>query len=160
MTSMKTLIIMRHGEAVAYEPNGDYARALTEAGQRDVVRQAQRLLADAWPLPMHMWVSSAQRTSQTAALVASVLATPICLSLKPELYRADADGYYQILLHTMTDDIDCGMIVGHNPAVSWLAQTLTKTASIDLPPAGVCVLQAQQPWPLASTFQLVAQYGD
>lgn len=160
MTPMKTLIIMRHGEAAAYEPNGDYARALTEAGQRDVARQAQRLLAGAWPLPTHMLVSSAQRTGQTAALVASVLATPICLSLKPELYRADADGYYQMVLHTLTDDVACGMIVGHNPAVSWLTQTLTKSASIDLPPAGVCVLQTQQSWSSTSTFQLVAQYGD
>lgn len=160
MRPIKTLIIMRHGEAEAlYGPGGDYARGLTEAGQLRVAQQAQRLLTSAWPLPNHVIASGAKRTADTAASFVSVLAKPIRLVLQPDLYRADADGY-RTQLATLADDIECVMIVGHNPAVSWLTQTLTKVTSIDLSPAGVCVLQSQQSWSLASTFQLVAQYGD
>lgn len=158
--SIKTLILMRHGEAEAsYEPGGDYARGLTEAGQRCVVQQAQRLLNSAWPLPKHIIASSAKRTADTAEVFSRALAKPMSLVVQPDLYRADADGY-RALLTTLADDMDCVMIVGHNPAVSWLAQTLTNAGSIDLSPAGLCVLQSPQSWSLASAFQWVAQYDD
>lgn len=149
---------MRHGEAVA-SAGSDYARALTDAGQLHIVRQAERLLGSAYALPTHLIASSAKRTASTAAMFASVLAKPMTLMMQPNLYRADADGY-RMAVSALSDTIECAMFVGHNPAVSYLVQSLTYTQSIDLPPAGMCVLHTEQPWHLAQVFQLVAQYND
>lgn len=123
---VKTLVLMRHGEAERLAASGDDAdRALTKAGRRALKAgfpQIDCLLAEASPI--RVWTSPLVRARQTALLLSSFLGEdePSSHSL---LASGDIDGFL--------DEVACCedrtvVAVGHNPFVEQLAIRLGAVA--------------------------------
>lgn len=155
---MRTLMIMRHAEAVAFQAGlTDYQRPLTELGSRMASQRSQAVAL--WPKVECLFASSAVRTTQTAAQLASALAWPVTLRLCPELYNAPVEAYLSCVQH-IPAEVASALIIGHNPAISALVEALVPSCTISLPPAGLCVLQSatDAPWHALPSFQWQQQY--
>lgn len=132
---MKSLFIVRHGEA-AIAPHGpDRNRPLTERGGNDVARMAQRLAPHHRP-GQPVAVSAALRTVETAAALAKAWGRdPATFDVRDEGYLAE----YMTWMRWMAgwpDDAQTGWIVGHNPGLSALVYHITGK-DVLLPPCGV-----------------------
>ena len=88
MVALHELILMRHADALpAAIDTEDYSRPLSAAGRVAAARTAQKLASGA-PIDCLLY-SPAQRTSDTATIVAAELALrPALLAAVPELYLA------------------------------------------------------------------------
>lgn len=118
------LSLLRHGLAEAHSPEDDQSRELTAKGFDQARDAARRLVAISKPLPDKIICSPAMRTRQTAeTLVESVPQRPTSLVIEPRLYLADT-----LTLWTVIQAHAAGsqhlLLVGHNPGLSELAQSL------------------------------------
>lgn len=119
---VKTLVLMRHGEAERFAASGDDAdRALTKAGCRALRARLPQLvcLLDA-NSPIRVWTSPLVRARQTACLLSPFLGEEEP-SVHPLLASGDIEGFL--------DEVACCddrtvMAVGHNPFVEQLAVRL------------------------------------
>ncbi len=119
---MKTLFILRHAQK-AKEYKDDYTRELSEQGMQDAKQMAQNLAQKGVKLD-GILASSAIRTKQTAEIFAKNLNFNQNIIYNQTLYSGYANEILQILSYTY-DDTQNLLLVGHNPAVSILAMSLT-----------------------------------
>ena len=156
MSVMRQVTLIRHAQAHrALEDQSDFSRTLDAHGLAEIQLMAVHL-RDQGLAPFHLLHSSAQRTSQTAQVLALTLGlTAGQVSAHEELYLADA----QTLLHALQrtpDAIHHVALVGHNPGLSVLASRLdAQTDRDELPTAGVCALQ----FSLANWSELAFRQG-
>jgi phosphohistidine phosphatase len=121
---MKTLYVLRHGQAVPEgEAGSDRDRALTARGQTEVRKSAQHLRDHAHP-PSLILASSATRARQTAELCHEALAGPPPLLLLDSLYLAEPPSYLAALA-TRAEPHAAVLVVGHNPGLEALIYVLT-----------------------------------
>lgn len=123
---VKTLVLMRHGEAERFAASGDDAdRALTKAGHRALEAMFPQVVClletDS---PVRVWTSPLVRARQTACLLSSSLGEEEP-SVHPLLASGDVDGFL--------DEVACCdgrtvVAVGHNPFVEQLAVRLGAVA--------------------------------
>lgn len=114
---MKTVLIMRHAHAVADNPAFiDEERPLTEAGSQLVHKTVPAIRE--WPVQTIL-TSSATRTQQTATLVQSAFPDITEIDVRQELYLASVEQYVHCM-QNLSNQIQCAMIVGHNPSVASL----------------------------------------
>ena len=148
----RRLVIVRHGRAEAYAAE-DHERELTPGGVEDA-RALGRWLADQGWLPDHAVVSSAVRTQQTW----SALADAAGLAQQPEIedgvYNAGPEAVLDVL-RTVPEDVRTLLLLGHNPTVAWLANSLDDgggdpgelMAVMDgFPPASCALLEVEAGW--------------
>jgi phosphohistidine phosphatase len=125
---MKTLYVLRHGEAAPEtEVTSDYERPLTLRGRSDVQRAA-KLLVERERLPTLVLSSSARRARQTAELCCSawqVQQRRVDLVLIDELYLAGPSSYVSEL-GVRAAEHDVVMVVGHNPGLEALVHLVTE----------------------------------
>lgn len=108
---------MRHSHAVANNPAYvDVERPLSEAGS-DLVRKTLPIVSE-WSVQTIL-ASSATRTQQTAALVRSALPDVVEIDVREELYLATVEQYVHCVKN-LNNQIQCAMIIGHNPSVAAL----------------------------------------
>jgi phosphohistidine phosphatase len=139
---MRTLYILRHAKAVdPLKAPTDYARRLSSKGREEAQAQAEWLANSKFPKPDLIMASSGLRTAETAAHVASYLQYSADLKLCPNFYLARPKKYLEAL-HTVDPAILNVMMVGHNPGISGFVELLTGQTGIELPTAGLCILQA------------------
>lgn len=134
-STIKILTIMRHGEAAGLGADGDEARALTARGTDDCRRLAAHLKNDgvAWD---KIFCSSARRARESAELLAGVMGVGVGVGdagsatvsafapeIRPELYLAGAEGLLAAL-RALPDNLECVLIVGHNPGLHALTRFL------------------------------------
>lgn len=137
----KTLYLMRHAEAGPKEGRkDDRSRELTPAGIR-AARQAGDWLHQQ-KITLDLLVSSdALRAEQTIRLVAEGLAldSPRIL-LDDTLYEASLR---QLLdyINQLDDSYNHVLIVGHNPAITYFAEYLTKAEIRDMSPGSIIVIR-------------------
>lgn len=120
---MKTLYIMRHGQAEARAAS-DAERALTARGEQDVER-VTRALASELANVEQIWVSPYRRAQQTAAIVNRVLgrgADPVTT----ELLTPEANLMALCDQMQQSDSMEL-MLVSHMPLVGELLHYLTGT---------------------------------
>jgi phosphohistidine phosphatase len=123
---MKTLLILRHAKATRDAPQGDFARPLTARGRRDAAAVAAALKSSGAPVD-EIITSPATRAAETAEAVASAIgAAPPVPSAA--LYEADVTHLVR-LVQSLPDEVASTMIVGHNPLLEDLANTLLPTDS-------------------------------
>ncbi len=135
---MKTLIIMRHGNAENWAKT-DYERKLTPEGY-EAVNEAAMELRRRQAIPQLILSSAAARAAQTANRTAGVLGVPETqIILEKQLYHIDDYELLRTIQHN-SEDISILMIVGHNPAVSALASGLSGEMR-SLRPAGITILR-------------------
>lgn len=126
---MKRLYIVRHGAAQStFEAGSDFARRLTPAGCKSVRSVAERIATEPGAVrPERIVVSAAPRARQTAEILAERFGTEAVggCSVVRELYAGGPNDYLNVLVRSLPDEVECAMVVGHNPAVSELLAGLT-----------------------------------
>lgn len=114
---VKTVLVMRHSHAVSDNPAYiDKDRPLTDAGI-DLIRKSIPSIIS-WPVRTIL-ASSAVRTQQTAERILPAFNEVDYVDVREDLYLATVERYVQCLKN-LNADIDCAMLVGHNPSIAGL----------------------------------------
>ena len=122
---MKTLYVLRHGQAVPEtELVSDHERELTARGRADVARVAAAL-GERARFPSLVLSSSATRARSTAELCMAAWPAGVELAVDAELYLAGPGSYLEALAARARDQ-RAVMVVGHNPGLEVLIQVLTE----------------------------------
>lgn len=140
---MKTLYLLRHGDAETDSSRGDHARVLTEAGRQEADRVRRFLMGNGFALDFVL-SSSAARTRETAQIVTG-----------QNFASENGDSWlfertlYQVPYKTVLDhirlvsaNVDHLLVVNHNPTISETALVLDDGRSEHLgffPTAGLAV---------------------
>lgn len=138
---MKTLLLLRHAKSSWGKPElADHSRPLNKRGKQDAP-QMGRLLREQGLLPDLIISSTAQRAQDTARLVAEACGYEGEIELNQELYLSDATCYMDIL-HNLPDNLQCVLLVGHNPD---LQDVLGLLADYDEPFPTAALAQVELP---------------
>jgi phosphohistidine phosphatase len=131
---MKTLIIVRHAKA-EHGAGRDFDRSLSARGREDAPLIA-RHLASAGLQPDHMCSSSAARALETAELLAGTLAyPPEAIAQQERIYHADVSDMLSII-RSFDESHRIAVLVGHNPTMHGLAESLTRERLDEMPTCG------------------------
>jgi phosphohistidine phosphatase len=124
---MKTLLILRHAKS-SWKDEGlpDHDRPLNKRGKADAPRMG-RLLREKDLTPDLILSSTARRARQTTkrAVAGGELSCPV--ELDERLYHAGPGDLLQAL-RAVPDECERVMLVGHNPGLEVLLETLTADA--------------------------------
>lgn len=132
---MRTLILMRHGKSSFKDPSlKDRRRPLTKRGQRNSIQIGQ-FLKERNLHPDLILTSEALRATQTADLITRELDYPGEVRQVKKLYMAEGDQILKVL-RKLPDELECVMVIGHNPGLESLIPMLTQQIA-GLPTAGV-----------------------
>lgn len=118
---MRQLILMRHGKAEGATGRGDHARGLTPRGRAEALEAGRRIAALA--RPRAALVSDSTRTLETLAAAEPALPADLARRVTRALYGATADTILDEIRAT-PDDVDCLLVIGHNPGIGDLARGL------------------------------------
>ena len=118
---MRQLVVMRHAKAEPHGPT-DQERELAPRGYDDAAA-AGRWLADRGVLADGALVSSAHRTVSTWARVAEAAGWEVEPLVSAALYAAGPESALDLVRET-SEDVQCLVVVGHNPTMAYLAQLL------------------------------------
>ena len=133
---MRTLLILRHGQAAPEGAGQDHERPLTQHGARSAERVG-RVLQQKQLLPDRIISSTALRARDTAQRVAVSAGFTSAIDELDALYLAEAEAYI-IAVRELAAAAQCVLIVGHNPGLEELALILTGERR-SLPTAGLVV---------------------
>ena len=136
----RTLVVMRHAKTEEQKPGQkDYDRNLTERGRNDAMSMAT-ILKEKGIMPKIIIASSANRTIQTAEIVAKTLDYEIDkIQLSQTLYMSDSRRLAN-KVEAMDADIESCLIIAHNPGISEFAFDLNRASiSTSLPTSGLVV---------------------
>lgn len=145
---LRDLFLLRHAEAAERAgTQRDFDRPLTDQG----IRQATCVgvfLKSAGPLPNAILASPAVRTWQTACIAAGHLGYPEAeILVEKNIYQASLSQLVTVLRQLHPDFLRV-VLVAHNPAVSYLAEWLTKQPDTALSPGALVQVQLRmQAWP-------------
>ncbi|MEI2777488.1 MAG: histidine phosphatase family protein [Tetrasphaera sp.] len=118
----RTLILLRHAEAVASSPEGDHERELTETGHTQAQSAGRWLREHALGVDQVL-CSTAERTRQTAEGIWDGGCGEADVHFDRQIYNAPADALLAVV-RGADDDADVVMLVGHAPGVPALASFL------------------------------------
>jgi len=153
MSSTKTLIILRHGEAkTAGIGEVDANRPLTEAGKKDA-KNSGLFLSENAIKPDFALCSPAIRTRQTLEEIQKSFPAPIPTEYHPKIYHA-SDRDLLALLASTPENVQNLLLIGHNPALHQLAIALAKSGDEKLihnlymrfPPCTMAVFSLNNSW--------------
>ena len=114
MTSVETLLLLRHATAKQGPPGGrDADRPLSDRGRREAAGVGA-FLRDAGLRVDHVLCSPAVRTQETLGLALGAPAAEVVVELVTGLYQASAD---ELLALVAELDAATVLVVGHAPAV-------------------------------------------
>lgn len=150
------LTLLRHAHAApAALGQSDFDRPLDADGLAQLPIVQRRLAGLAAPDPDRMLVSSAVRTTQTAANIAAAAQVPTTsISHTRDAYLATASGLLD-LLRTVEPEVRHVILVAHNPGISDLIASLVDDVDVGLPTAGFAHLQVHEAWLELKTAELL-----
>ena len=138
---MKTLLLLRHAKS-SWAKDGlpDAERPLSTRGERDAPRMGVRL-HERGVRPDLVLSSPAVRARRTATLVAPPLGYPAdAIRLDAALYLAAPEEILTVIA-AQANDVDCLLVVGHNPGFTDVANLLLPELGLaNLPTAGAVVV--------------------
>lgn len=142
---MKWLYLTRHADAKsAEEGQHDSERQLSPLGERQAESMGNCLQSEHCQIDL-LLSSPAQRTLQTANILANAIAYPAAqIIINPDIYNATLPTLLEVIQH-LNPQVDKVMIVGHNPGMSNLANTLCKRVVEMLPTCGIVQLAFDAP---------------
>jgi phosphohistidine phosphatase len=126
---MLSLMLLRHAKSsLADAGQADLDRPLNERGKHSAVAVGLYMASNNL-VPQLVLCSPARRTRETWGLVAEELsATPEVL-VATEIYNSGAGTALMECLHHKAGAAQSVLLVGHNPSIGELAQTLTGTGN-------------------------------
>jgi phosphohistidine phosphatase len=133
---MKTLLLVRHANALHKSTEGDFERQLSPTGLKEALLMANKV-KEAGHVPQIIISSEAARAKATAIIFADTLGLPA-----PQTQMAIYDGNEKKLLNIINkfpDETDNIALVGHNPDISNLLFLLTGK-HVDVPTCTVALL--------------------
>ena len=119
---MKKLIVLRHAKTEA-DAVDDWHRSLTDRG-RAQARSLGPAVAALGVENLVVYVSTALRAVQTWEEIAPALGPGVDVRRTDDLYTFDVDDVLQ-MLRTIDEDVTSAMVVGHNPALSYLTSMIS-----------------------------------
>jgi phosphohistidine phosphatase len=152
-------MLLRHAKS-DWPDVSDHARPLAKRGRRDAPAVG-RWLREHGYLPDVVVCSTARRTRQTWELIAPELGGSPSVTFEPRAYDASALTLLY-LAQELPDRYRAALLIGHNPAISELANSLPQPPAEDaaLPPpllrfptAAVAVLEFTGAWPALTPGQ-------
>jgi phosphohistidine phosphatase len=124
---MKTLLLLRHAKSSWKHPElADHDRPLNKRGKRTAPLMGA-LLQDEDLIPDLILCSSAVRAHATALLVAKACAYAGEIKQTRKLYLAEPQDYVEVLRQVVEKHARV-LVVGHNPGLEALIETLTGEA--------------------------------
>ncbi len=150
---MRQLVIMRHAQAEA-AASSDHARSLTSRG-RAAAADCGRWISERMDQPSYVLASDALRTTQTWQRLAQAADWSVEADFSAALYVADCDTILD-LLRDVPSDVDRVFVVGHNPALAFLADLIDDGAGEEeatnalvtsgYPPATLTLFEVSVDW--------------
>ena len=138
----KSLWIIRHGLAAPSLQMPDFERPLTLQGQEQAAVVA-RAIRSTTGVPEFVLTSTALRAIATAKLIAGESSAVILE--QDHIYMASADELL-VAARSIPHEIRSAAIVGHNPGISHLANSLAGQTEYRLPPSGAVCFDVTTPW--------------
>ncbi|HEY3730754.1 MAG TPA: histidine phosphatase family protein [Steroidobacteraceae bacterium] len=137
-----TLVLMRHAEAEpAAGGDADIDRPLSARGRTDAIDAAECIVAASLRIDLVL-VSPARRARETALIVAAALDMADEFQIEPSLYLSEPDTLLRQVQRCEADAARTVLVVGHNPAMSALAQGLGGNEHrVQLRPSGLCRIE-------------------
>jgi phosphohistidine phosphatase len=136
----KQLILLRHAETMEKQVGQQdkdrelTARGIVQSTQAGTYMQENKVTIDA------IFSSSAIRTNMTTAIVADAIQCDAKkISYHDELYEATPRTFLQFI-NAISDDHQSVMCVGHNPAITYLAEYLTKADVGEMSPGSFVIM--------------------
>lgn len=134
---MKVLLLIRHAKTAQDSPGTDFDRPLKRRGIKDARAMADRI-RDKDLVPTRLISSPALRAAQTAREMAAVWAYPEGLiQWEQELYTDGSPAVCQALIREVEEGCGVLALVGHNPGMGWLADSLTDISVDRFPTAAI-----------------------
>lgn len=135
---MKTLYLVRHAKS-SWEEVGlaDFDRPLNKRGKKNAHFMG-KILKESGFSPDLILSSPAQRAKATAEILAEKLDYPLKkIVFDEEIYEASSAKLLQIIKN-QENNIEKLLLVGHNPALTLLANQLTQTVYVEnIPTTGM-----------------------
>jgi phosphohistidine phosphatase len=144
---MKKLYLIRHAKSSWEEPMmSDADRPLNKRGKKDAPLMA-KFLSEKNVCPDYMVSSPAKRAWKTAQIMAESLHYPEeKIKIEPAIYEGDMTSLLH-LINQMRDTLHDIFFIGHNPAITLLANYLTKTVIDNIATSGiVCIAFNVNSW--------------
>ena len=136
---MKTLLLLRHAKSSWKQSElADHDRPLNKRGKRTAPLMGA-LLLDEDLIPDHILSSSAVRTYNTALLVAKACTYVGEIKQTRKLYLAEPEDYIEVLRQVAEKHARV-LVVGHNPGLEALIETLTGEAMV-MPTAALAYVE-------------------
>lgn len=133
---MKTLYLIRHAKSGWSEPNtSDFERTISKKGKKDINTMGSYLCLSGIK-PQVILSSCALRAQQTTDLLAEKISFNGEKHYLQELYLTGLEVIKDII-SIQDDDIDSMFIVGHNPQLHELANTLIDEHISKFPSLGI-----------------------
>jgi phosphohistidine phosphatase len=134
---MKTLYLVRHAKSSWKYPNlDDFERPLNNRGRKSAPFMGT-ILKKLNVSPDLILSSPASRASMTARIVAAKIDYPLEeIRYSEDIYEFGANALIDVIKY-LDNVIDKAMIVGHNPALTELANYIGDTPISNIPTSGV-----------------------
>jgi phosphohistidine phosphatase len=138
---VKRLYLIRHAKSSWAEPGlRDFDRPLNDRGKLDAPFMGKKLAKDGI-LPDLILASPAKRTRKTAQRIAEAVGYPQTDILYDQaIYEAEVPSLLQVLA-SVPDDINELFLVGHNYAITDLAEYLTGQPIGNIPTCGIVLVE-------------------
>jgi phosphohistidine phosphatase len=138
-----TLILLRHGKSDWSGDEPDIDRPLAERGRRQASEAGQWLATHVDRIDLAV-VSPAERTRATWDLVVAELREQPEARYDGDAYAASAGDLLDII-HGLRDELGTVVVVGHNPGLEDLAESLVGDW-VPLPTSALAVIDLGGPW--------------
>lgn len=133
---MKTIYFIRHAKSDQNTQCTDFERPLNKRGGKDAPFMAKRLKH--YKVKPDIIISSpAKRALDTASIIAKVLKYPKDkIEIKKELYASTCNEYISTI-ENINDENETVFLVGHNPAITEVCETLSNSIIGNIPTTGI-----------------------
>jgi len=139
MPDEKTLYLVRHADSDWNTGDADFDRPLNARGLRDAPEMGKRL-RERCILPELIISSPAQRARETTRLIAGELGIAHdAIIFEPAIYEASIYSLAEIILN-IEESTTSVMLVGHNPAMTWLANQLSGNRIQNMPTTAIATI--------------------
>lgn len=141
-----TLILLRHAKSDWSGNEGDHARPLAQRGRRQAPAAGRWLAVNVDPIDLAV-VSTAERARATWDLVSDELEQPPRARHDDAAYAASVEELLDIVRH-LDEALRTVLLVGHNPGIEDLAETLTGDR-VPMPTSALAVIDLTSTWDAA-----------